>query len=247
VLRQDPDVIMLGELRDSETVGIALAAALTGHLVLSTLHTNDAASAPARLYEMGAPPYLVAGGLIGVLAQRLARRLCVHCRAQRTAPQEELAALGLPPRPVQVFAPVGCSRCDGIGYRGRVGVYELLVVTPRLRERIARRAPADAVRDLARAQGMVPLAHDAWAKVLAGVTTIREVAPLLTTGASESAFCPGCGGAVRRTWNACPACATPLHRRCACGARVDAAWAFCPSCALHQVVPQPCSSAPDGG
>jgi type II secretory ATPase GspE/PulE/Tfp pilus assembly ATPase PilB-like protein len=231
VLRQDPDVIMLGELRDRETVEIALAAALTGHLVLSTLHTNDAASAPARLYEMGAPPYLVAGGLIGVLAQRLARRLCVHCRAQQTARPAELTALGMPAREIQVFAPVGCRRCDGTGFRGRVGVFELLIVTARMRERILRRAPADVLRAIARTDGTVPLAQDAWTKVRSGLTTIREVAPLLTVAALEGTTCPACAATVRASFLACPACGGRLRRRCGCGASLDPAWRFCPRCA----------------
>jgi type IV pilus assembly protein PilB len=230
VLRQDPDVIMLGELRDRETVEIALAAALTGHLVLSTLHTNDAASAPARLYEMGAPPYLVAGGLIGVLAQRLARKLCVHCRAQHTARAPELEALGLPPREVRAFAPVGCSRCEGTGFRGRVGIYELLVVTQRMRERIVRRAPADAIGELARAEGAVPLAQDAWAKVRAGLTTIGEVAPLLVQGALDEAVCPSCAAPVRSSFGHCTGCGTALRRRCGCGARLADEWKHCPRC-----------------
>jgi type IV pilus assembly protein PilB len=221
---------MLGELRDRETVEIALAAALTGHLVLSTLHTNDAASAPARLYEMGAPPYLVAAGLIGVLAQRLARRLCVHCRVQQTARAHDLAALGLPARDVRAFAPVGCDRCDGTGFRGRIGVYELMVVTPRLRERIVRRAPADAVGELARAEGTIPLAQDAWAKVRGGLTTIREVAPLLVQGALDVALCEACAAPVRASLNACTACGTLRRRRCACGARLDDQWQYCGRC-----------------
>jgi type IV pilus assembly protein PilB len=230
VLRQDPDVIMLGELRDRETVEIALAAALTGHLVLSTLHTNDAASAPARLYEMGAPPYLVAGGLIGVLAQRLARRLCVHCRAQRTAHADELAALGLRQRTEQVFASVGCVRCDGTGFRGRIGVYELLVVTQRLRERIVRRAPADAIGEIARVEGTVPMAEDAWNKVRSGLTTLGEVAPLLVQRALDVTTCAACAAPVRRAFNACPACGATLRRRCACGARVGEGWSYCGGC-----------------
>jgi type II secretory ATPase GspE/PulE/Tfp pilus assembly ATPase PilB-like protein len=231
VLRQDPDVIMVGELRDRETVEIALAAALTGHLVLSTLHTNDAASAPARLHEMGAPPYLVAGGLNGVLAQRLARRLCVHCRAQRTAQADELAALGLPPRDVQVFAPVGCRRCDGTGYRGRVGIYELLEVSPRMRERIVRRASADAIRDMARAEGFTSLGQDAWQKVLAGLTSVAEVAPLLTLAELDASACPVCGEATRRSFASCTGCGAALRPRCGCGARLDERWKHCPSCA----------------
>jgi type IV pilus assembly protein PilB len=230
VLRQDPDVIMLGELRDRETVEIALAAALTGHLVLSTLHTNDAASAPARLHEMGAAPYLVAGGLIGVLAQRLARKLCVHCRTQHTSRADELTRLGLPPIEVRGFAPVGCARCDGTGFHGRVGVYELVVVTPRLRERITRRAPASVVGEIARSEGTVPLAADAWAKVRAGLTTVREVAPLLVQGTLEATSCPGCTASVRTTFNTCPACGTALQTRCGCGARIGDAWKFCAAC-----------------
>jgi type IV pilus assembly protein PilB len=230
VLRQDPDVVMLGELRDRETVEIALAAALTGHLVLSTLHTNDAASAPARLYEMGAPPYLVAGGLIGVLAQRLARRLCVHCRAQHTARHDELEALGLPNREVRAFAPVGCDRCEGTGYRGRVGIFELLVVTPRLRERIVRRAPADAIAELARSEGTLPLAEDAWAKVRAGLTTIAEVAPLLVQGALDLSGCPACDAPVRAAFAHCPGCGARLRARCRCGTRLADGWRHCPGC-----------------
>jgi type IV pilus assembly protein PilB len=234
VLRQDPDVIMVGELRDRETVEIALAAALTGHLVLSTLHTNDAASAPARLHEMGAPAYLVAGGLIGVLAQRLARRLCVHCRAQRTARADELAAFGLPPRDVQVFAPVGCIRCDGTGYRGRVGICELLTVSPRLRERIVRRAPADALLELARAEGFRSMGQDAWDKVRSGATSITEVAPLLALAELERSVCPQCTAPTRAAWSACPACGGTLRPRCVCGARLDSAWRHCAACGAAQ-------------
>jgi type IV pilus assembly protein PilB len=230
VLRQDPDVIMVGELRDRETVEIALAAALTGHLVLSTLHTNDAASAPARLWEMGAPPYLVAGGLVGVLAQRLARRLCVHCRAQHTATRDELERLGLPPRELRVFAAVGCDRCDGTGFRGRIGVYELLVVTPRMRERILRRAPADTLAEIARAEGTSPLAADAWAKVRAGLTTLPEVAPLLVQGALDHAVCARCETTVRASFNACPSCGHELRPRCGCGAKLSAEWSWCVRC-----------------
>lgn len=154
VLRQDPDIIMVGELRDRESAGIALSAALTGHLVLATLHTNDAPSAATRLCELGVPPYLVAGTLIGALAQRLARRVCPHCRGG------------------------GCARCDG-GYRGRTGVFELLTVDDTVRARILRRAPAHVVRIAARAAGMRTLGEDAARVVEAGWTTISEVAPLL--------------------------------------------------------------------
>jgi type II secretory ATPase GspE/PulE/Tfp pilus assembly ATPase PilB-like protein len=231
VLRQDPDVVMLGELRDRETVEIALAAALTGHLVLSTLHTNDAASAPARLYEMGAPPYLVAGGLVGVLAQRLARRLCAYCRAQRLTRAAQLAAFGLPARDTQLFVPVGCDRCDGTGYRGRVGIYELLSVSPALRQRILRRAAPDALRAQAQTEGLVLMGADAWTKVRAGVTTLAEVAPLLVMAADAVALCQHCGTPTRAPFLACVQCGTRLRTRCRCGRNLQSDWQFCPACA----------------
>ena len=184
ILRQDPDVIMVGELRDRETVEVGMAAALTGHLVLSTLHTNDAAGAVARLVEMGAPPYLVASGLIAVLAQRLARRLCPACRTAGPPGPEALAELG-PRVPPRLYAPAGCSRCDRAGYRGRVGIFELLVVDGRIRELVLRRAGADALRAAARAAGMTTLGEDAREKLRAGLTSFEEVRPLLALLAHE--------------------------------------------------------------
>jgi type II secretory ATPase GspE/PulE/Tfp pilus assembly ATPase PilB-like protein len=231
VLRQDPDVVMLGELRDRETVEIALAAALTGHLVLSTLHTNDAASAPARLYEMGAPPYLVAGGLVGVLAQRLARRLCGHCRAQRVMRAAQLAAFGVAARDTQVFVPVGCERCDGTGYRGRIGIFELLSVSPALRQKILRRAAPDALRAHAQTEGLVLMGADAWVKVQAGLTTLAEVAPLLLTAADAVAVCPSCNTVARAPFLACTHCGARLRARCRCGRNLERDWHFCPACA----------------
>jgi type IV pilus assembly protein PilB len=205
VLRQDPDVIMVGELRDRETVETAMAAALTGHLVLSTLHTNDAPSTITRLTEMGAAPYLIAGGLIGVVAQRLARRLCTSCGGG------------------------ACKRCDG-GYRGRVGIYEVLTLDSRIRQLIVKRAPAHALREAARSAGMISLAHDARAKADAGLTSIAEVQPLLALLDDDAPSCGRCGTPLHSGYVACPGCATPLRRRCLCGASLDLAWQCCPSC-----------------
>ncbi|MBI4544381.1 MAG: Flp pilus assembly complex ATPase component TadA, partial [Gemmatimonadetes bacterium] len=230
VLRQDPDAVMVGEMRDRETVEVGMAAALTGHLVLSTLHTNDAPGAVARLGEMGAPPYLLAGGLIGVLGQRLARRLCPNCRVPRVAQPDELRVLGLPARPTPVYQAAGCARCDGQGYRGRLGVFELLAVDARIRELILRRAAADALRDAARAAGMEPLSHDAWEKVRAGLTTLEEVQPLLTLLADEAPVCTSCGTGLRASFAACPGCGRCLHRRCNCGTVLEAEWRCCPAC-----------------
>ena len=167
ILRQDPDIILIGELRDRETVETALAAALTGHLVLSTLHTNDAASAATRLIEMGAPPYLVCGALVGVLAQRLARRLCPHCK-------REVVRDG-----VRVFEAGECARCERAGYRGRIGIFELMTLDSAARELVMKKASAETLRAAARASGQMLLADDAWAKVLAGQTSEDEVAAIL--------------------------------------------------------------------
>jgi type II secretory ATPase GspE/PulE/Tfp pilus assembly ATPase PilB-like protein len=230
VLRQDPDVIMVGELRDRETVEIALTAALTGHLVLATLHTNDAATAAARLLEMKAPPYLVAGGLVGVVAQRLARRLCGNCRLERSAGRAELARLGLPLAVERLYDPRGCPRCGGSGFRGRIGVFEVLAVEARMRELILRKAPADTLREAAHAGGMVPLSHDAWRHVRMGATTMEEVAPLLALLSDEAPLCRRCGTALRRGWGWCPACGGGVRRACRCGEWLEDGWRRCPGC-----------------
>ena len=162
ILRQDPDIIMIGEIRDLETAQIAVQASLTGHLVLATLHTNDAASAMTRLADMGVEPYLLASSLLGVLAQRLVRTLCAACR-KRVAPTAGeatlLAEIGLP-RDLPLFAPVGCAECRDTGYRGRSGIYELIVVDQGMAKLIHDRAPEHALRAAAIAAGMVTLRRD---------------------------------------------------------------------------------------
>ena len=229
VLRQDPDVVMVGEMRDRETAEVGLAAALTGHLVLTTLHTNDAASAVSRLVELGAARYLVAGGLAGVLAQRLVRRLCPDCRTAVPVTGDVFQDLGLP-TPTHLPAAVGCDRCNDTGYRGRVGIFELLRVNAVIRELILADAPVDHVREAAAAAGMVPLPVDAWRKVEAGLTTLDEVRPLLTLLADEAPVCPACGGRVARDHPFCPHCGGETIRRCGCGARSPAHWRFCGAC-----------------
>jgi type IV pilus assembly protein PilB len=229
VLRQDPDIIMVGEMRDRETAEIGLAAALTGHLVLSTLHTIDAPGAVSRLVEMGAPRYLVAGGLVGVLAQRLVRRLCPDCRTVVPAGHHDLQHLGLP-APTHLPRPVGCDRCGGTGYRGRVGIFELLRVDAAVRELILVGAPVDAIREAAAAGGMVPLPVDAWSKVEGGVTSLEEVRPFLTLLADAAVTCRACGCALGRDHVFCPLCGGPVARRCGCGAAAGPHWRFCGVC-----------------
>jgi len=179
IVRQDPDVIMVGEIRDAETAEIAVQAALTGHLVFSTLHTNDAAGAISRLLEMGVQDYLLSSSLLGVLAQRLVRRLCKTCRKEvsfsnfdRDEPELSLPSGNLPE---QVWEAVGCNTCSGTGYLGRVGIFELLPVTSEICKIIVQRADAGTIRSLAVQQGMRLLRDDGWDKVRHGVTTVAEV------------------------------------------------------------------------
>jgi len=176
ILRQDPDVVMIGEMRDQETAEISIQAAMTGHLVFSTLHTNDAISAVPRLLDLGIPEYLVAATLEGVLAQRLVRRVCPDCRVEyEPAPETVSLVAGRPIDRVTLLRGAGCSMCRGTGFRGRLGLFELLTVTDDLRDAIAARAPRAQLRTLAVAAGLVPLRSDGWQKVESGLTTVEEV------------------------------------------------------------------------
>jgi type II secretory ATPase GspE/PulE/Tfp pilus assembly ATPase PilB-like protein len=176
ILRQDPDVVMVGEMRDRETAEIAVQAAMTGHLVFSTLHTNDAIGAIPRLLDLGIPDYLVAATVEGVLAQRLVRRICDDCRIEYEPRPESLLALAdHVASQVTLARGAGCSVCRGTGFRGRVGIFELLLFTDELREAIARNASRSELRDRAVAAGMLSLRTDGWDKVQRGLTTIEEV------------------------------------------------------------------------
>jgi type II secretion system protein E len=176
IVRQDPDVIMVGEIRDLETAEIAIQAALTGHLVFSTLHTNDAPGAVTRLQDMGCEPYLVSSVLNAVLAQRLVRCICRACRAPAEADSAELLAIGITDASdVQLYRGKGCDECRGTGYRGRVGIYELFGITEEVRGLIVRKVPAGELRRHAVERGMVTLREDGWAKACAGITTVAEI------------------------------------------------------------------------
>ncbi|PNU19839.1 type II secretion system protein GspE [Geothermobacter hydrogeniphilus] len=178
ILRQDPDIIMVGEIRDGETAEIAVQSALTGHMVFSTLHTNDAAGALTRLTEMGIEPFLAASSISGILAQRLVRRLCPHCRQAYTPTPEVLAEIGsgisLPPK-VKFYQGRGCDECLQIGYRGRTGIYELLVMDDRIRDLLMQGKDATSIRHAAQQAGMLSLRHSGLNKVLAGETSLEEV------------------------------------------------------------------------
>jgi type II secretion system protein E len=173
-LRQDPDIIMVGEVRDAETADIAINAALTGHLVFSTLHTNDAAGAFTRLIDIGVEPFLVASAVAAVMAQRLVRRLCPHCR--HTAPLDlALWDRPAPPPSTQVWEADGCDRCTKTGYRGRLGIFELLQVNDAVESLIINRRSASEIRQAAVSAGMRTLRDDGWEKIFKGVTTVEEV------------------------------------------------------------------------
>jgi general secretion pathway protein E len=179
IVRQDPDVIMIGEMRDLETAGIAVQSALTGHLVLSTLHTNDAASSITRLLDMGVEDYLLTSTINGILAQRLVRTLCPHCCQPYTALPEMVEELQLQQfaqaGSVQLLRPVGCGRCAGIGYLGRLAIMEFLVMTDPLRRLVLKHADASEIQEAARAEGMLTMYEDGLRKAVAGMTTIEEV------------------------------------------------------------------------
>jgi type IV pilus assembly protein PilB len=179
MLRADPDVIMVGEIRDSQTAHIAIEAALTGHLVLTTLHTRDAPSALSRLIDMGIEPFLVSSAIDCIVAQRLIRLLCIHCKRPLKVSEAVLAEHGL--AGAEPFDPVGCSRCGGTGFRGRVGIYEVMSVTEEIRALILERAPVDAMVAVAVRDGMLRLRDDGLQKVREGLTSIAEVERMTTS------------------------------------------------------------------
>jgi type II secretory ATPase GspE/PulE/Tfp pilus assembly ATPase PilB-like protein len=178
IVRQDPDVIMIGEIRDLETAEIAIRSALTGHLVFSTLHTNDATSAVTRLIDMGVEDYLLASSLIGVLAQRLVRVNCEVCKRAETVPAAVLKDSGFPADDVpfvQIQRGAGCDRCGHTGFESRIGIFELLDVEEKMRNLIVTNPDANVLRETALRSGMRTLRDDGWTKILAGITTPDEV------------------------------------------------------------------------
>ena len=186
ILRQDPDVVFVGEIRDDETARISLQAALTGHLVLSSLHTNDAAGAIPRLRDLSCPPFAINAALLCVLAQRLVRRTCPHCATPAPLSPLVAARFGIDPNePGHVRGP-GCAKCSGVGLRGRMGIYEMLTVNAAIRAAVDRGAPAAEIAALAVQGGMNPMAMDGLSKARLGLTTLEEVARVATIVATEA-------------------------------------------------------------
>ena len=236
-LRQDPDVILVGETRDTETAKTAIEAALTGHLVLTTLHTNDAAGAIARLDEMGVEPFMISGALLGVLAQRLMRRVCTECRIAYHPSQAELARFGLSAAnqeevtlyqanaltadEIQEAKANGtlCPKCRGIGYKGRVGVYEVMQITERLQTLINEGATTDRIKEAAVEEGMITLLAYSLNLVREGYTTLEEVERVTFTDSGleaelkakrkSSLTCSTCSAELQPEWLDCPYCMTP--------------------------------------
>jgi type IV pilus assembly protein PilB len=177
-LRQDPNIIMVGEIRDLETGGIAIKASLTGHLVLSTLHTNDAPSTVTRMLDMGLEPFNVASALNLISAQRLLRRICNHCKQETKYPDEYLESARIPfdfAQRTTFYKGAGCDQCNGSGYKGRQGIYEVMAMSPELRKAIMQQAGTDELRDIAVSEGMLTLRSDGLKKVERGITTMEEV------------------------------------------------------------------------
>jgi type IV pilus assembly protein PilB len=236
VLRQDPDVVLVGEIRDTETAKLALEASMTGHLVLSTLHTNDAIGAVTRLIDIGVEPFLVGSSLTLVIAQRLVRRPCEECSAPYTPSPRQMQLLGLTERDLDGATPrrgKGCPRCGGTGYVGRLGVYEVLPITATLRQVLLTDPSERAIAAGARKQGHRLLRHNAIAKALRGETTFEEVLRVTQMDSHEGTHrCPSCSYRVAEDMVACPRCSTDLDKgNCrTCAKPLEPDWRICPYC-----------------
>ena len=240
VLRQDPDVVLVGEIRDRETAQLAVEAAFTGHLVVATLHTNDAPSSIARLIDLGADRFLIASSLLLVVAQRLARKVCGRCSAVNEPDPEVVRRLGLDPETAHAGAwrrGAGCNACEGTGTLGRIGVAECLPITPRLRELIMDGAAENVLSRQARVEGLHSLREDAIGRAVAGIIPLDEALRVTPDPSGDVARCPGCAEVVADDHLACPWCGTALAlAHCpVCGRAVDAAWSTCPWC-RHRLV-----------
>lgn len=238
-LRQDPDIILIGETRDKELAHVAIETALTGHLVFTSLHTNDAPGAITRLQEMGIPGFLTSSATIGVIAQRLVRRICQKCKVKYNPSKAELDYVGWKfyeaDKMVEIYKinPEGCSDCNK-GYKGRMGVYEVLQFNDELREVVNREGTKAQIRDIAKkTAGMVPLKEYSLKLVRDGYTDLDEVLRVTMTDEGEEKLCGGCKAVVEETWTRCPYCLFSLKNSChACGAFVQDDWLACVQCGV---------------
>ena len=233
ILRQDPNVIMIGEIRDEETAEIAVQASMTGHLVISTLHTNDAPAAVTRLIDIGIPPYLIASSLVGIVAQRLIRTICPDCKEEYVPNQDSLARLNLDQNdlPFKFYRGAGCLNCNNTGFKGRTVIEEIMIVGQKLRELIQSSATADTLREAAMAMGMTTLGISGMKKIERGVTTIEEVLKAVHEKEELTTVCPHCGKTVSLDFKDCPYCKNPIVPTCSsCKRIVQPDWVACPYC-----------------
>ncbi|MBF8305069.1 MAG: Response regulatory protein [Acidobacteria bacterium] len=235
ILRQDPDIVLIGEMRDLETTEIAFHASMTGHLVLSTLHTNSAISTVSRLLDMGVDPVLVSNSVSLIIAQRLVRKLCPDCKQPFDPPEGMLDQFGLANTDTVYYKAVGCSRCGGTGYIGRMAVHEFLPMSKTVRELVARKAPEYEIQEVMRQQKMRFLADGGIEKVRAGTTTINEIYRVLQLEDEEKAFvanrCPHCKASIEPEFAICPSCLASLKKLCdRCNQQLKMDWKICPYC-----------------
>jgi len=233
-LRQDPDIMLVGETRDRETAKIAVEAALTGHLVFTTLHTNDAPSSIIRLDEMGVEPFLVSSTTIGIIAQRLLRRLCQDCKQPYIPEEEMLEYLGINMLENKTYYKgIGCSRCNNTGYKGRVGTYEVMKINDQLRDLIAKGSNSSIIKFTAQQSGMVSLLEYSLNLAREGLTTLDEVIRVTLTSEGVSSMCPGCGKPVGDEFYKCPFCQYELKKVCPrCKVVIHDEWISCAKCGL---------------
>ncbi|OGI01978.1 MAG: hypothetical protein A2Y25_08390 [Candidatus Melainabacteria bacterium GWF2_37_15] len=232
-LRQDPDIMLVGETRDRETAKIAVEAALTGHLVFTTLHTNDAPGAIMRLSEMEVEPFLIASSTIGVIAQRLLRRICTQCKEEFIPDEHILKFLGIQNKPGTYFKGKGCEKCNDTGYKGRVGAYEVMKINDELRDLIAKGANTALLRYTAQQAGMRTLIEYSLDLAREGLTTLDEVIRVTFTGEGRSSMCPGCSKPVGEEYIKCPFCQYELKKICkGCGSILEESWISCAKCGL---------------
>jgi len=234
ILRQDPDVIMIGEIRDRETAQIAFRASVTGHLVLSTVHTNDAPSAVTRLIDLGLEPFMVASSLLGVISMRLVRTLCPRCREPYEVNASNLNRLGareVREGAVSLSRGRGCPACRNTGYSGRTGIFEVLDASESIRGLVTQGAPDASIRHAAIECGMRSIGEDGLQKVLAGRTTLEEVTRVVYLADNEARMCPTCTAVLAKDFEYCPSCGEFVGEHCEkCRRRLNASWAYCPFC-----------------
>ncbi len=242
VLRQDPDVILVGEMRDSETALIAFQASITGHLVFSTLHTNDAVSTVIRLKNLGLPSYLIASSLNGIIAQRLVRKICPQCKETYVPTEDEIKRLGLSLEEQKLYRGKGCKNCGGTGFAGRTGIFEILNINNRIKDLIAQDASEQEITKAAVEAGMVSMYMDGLKKVLAGITTIEELNRVVYFSSEEKdllGLCPTCLQPVSPESAICPHCQRLISDSCpSCGRKREPEWIMCPYCASAFELPK---------